>query len=210
MWNPILKWVLGRSVTLALLNGVPEAQRQLLETEGGHATIGEFIKNNLETVLLQLPIKDNYFYRVYLTGSYTKDCCPEYLTKEGFTKLKAGCIDKVSAHTQTIEEFLIDHPQKDITRFVLLDHMDWMSAHPDILAKEWQSIIDRSPENARYLWRSASLYARFVGETQVEYQGKKSQIKDLVSMNTELAAELHPLDRVHTYANFFIADLQAH
>lgn len=207
LWNPVMKWIFGRSTTLALLNGVPEAQRQLLEQEGGHATIGDFIKNNLEAVLLDLPLSDNYFYRVYLTGQYTKDCCPEYLTKEGFSKLKAGAVNRVSAHTQTIEEFLISHPEKDITRFVLLDHMDWMASHPEILAKEWQTIMDRSPKNARYLWRSASMFAKFVGETKVSYEGKQGTVGDFIKFNKELAAELHPLDRVHTYANFFIADL---
>lgn len=207
LWNPVLKWVFARSSTLALLNGVPEAQRQLLEQEGGHATIGEFIHKNLEVVFRNLPLADNYFYRVYLTGQYTKDCCPEYLTKEGFTKLKAGAINRVSTHTQTIEEFLLSHPEKDITRFVLLDHMDWMVLHPEILAKEWQAIMDRSPKDAKYLWRSASMFAKFVGETPVTYEGKKTTVGELVEFNKELAAELHPVDRVHTYANFFIADL---
>jgi len=200
-------WILGRSVTLALLNGVPEAQRQLLAEEGGHATIGDFIKNNLEVVMTKLPIKDNYFYRVYLTGQYTKDCCPSYLSKEGFTKLKAGAIDRVSVHTETIEEFLISHGKKDITRFVLLDHMDWMSANPGILQKEWQTLVDHAPDNAKFLWRSASVKAKFVGETEVEFRGKKQQVKDIVHMNSELASQLHELDRVHTYANFFVADL---
>jgi S-adenosylmethionine-diacylglycerol 3-amino-3-carboxypropyl transferase len=53
---------------------------------------------------------------VYLTGQYAKDCCPDYLTKEGFAKLKHGAVNRVSIHTQTIEEvkphplaiFLID------------------------------------------------------------------------------------------------------
>jgi len=47
------------SVTLALLNGVPDAQRDLLEQEGGHPSIADFIKNNLEFIMTQLPIKDN-------------------------------------------------------------------------------------------------------------------------------------------------------
>jgi S-adenosylmethionine-diacylglycerol 3-amino-3-carboxypropyl transferase len=82
LWNPVLMWFLGNryitdtivtfndivkfltyllffSVTLALLNGVPDAQRDLLENEGGHATIADFIKNNIEFIMTQLPIKDN-------------------------------------------------------------------------------------------------------------------------------------------------------
>lgn len=209
LWNPVLMWLLGSSVTLALLNGVPEAQRELLEKESGHKTIGDFIKNNLEFLMTELPIKDNYFYRVYLTGEYTKECCPDYLTEEGFNKLKAGAVDRISIHTQTIEEFLVSHDEKDITRFILLDHMDWMSAYPEILQKEWQAIMDKSPEDAKYLWRSASEKAEFVGRTTIEYKGKKRQLNDLFAYNTDLAQRLHVLDRVHTYAGFFVADLSA-
>jgi len=209
MWNPILMWLLGSSVTLALLNGVPDAQRELLEKEGGHPSVGLFIKNNLEVVMTQLPIHDNYFYRVYLTGEYAKDCCPDYLTREGFAKLKAGAVDRISIHTETIEEFLVKHDKKDITRFILLDHMDWMSTSPEPLSKEWQAILSRSPENARYLWRSASETAEFVGDTEVEQDGKKLQLRELLHYNTALSSKLHALDRVHTYASFFIADLNA-
>jgi|NOAtaT_6_FD_contig_101_300682_length_1498_multi_9_in_0_out_0_1 S-adenosylmethionine-diacylglycerol 3-amino-3-carboxypropyl transferase len=209
MWNRLLMWFLGNSVTLALLNGVPDAQRDLLEQEGGHASIADFIKNNLEFIMTQLPIKDNYFYRVYLTGEYTKDCCPEYLTKEGFEKLKAGAIDNVSYHTETIEEFLVSHKKKDITRFILLDHMDWMSTNPVPLRKEWQAILDNAPENTRVLYRSASETAEFVGDTEVKFNGKDQTVRDVLNYNPSVASKLHVLDRVHTYAGFFVADLRA-
>lgn len=132
MWNPVIMWFLERSFTLALLNGVPEAQRELLEKEGGFKSIGLFIKDSMETIMTKLPIHDNYFYRVYLTGEYTKDCCPDYLTEEGFKTLKNGAVDKISIHTTTITEFLREHKKKDISRFVLLDHMDWMASAPKV------------------------------------------------------------------------------
>jgi len=207
MWNPVLMWLLGSRAVLALLNGVPDAQRQLLEKEGGHATVGLFIKNSLEVVMTQLPLKDNYFYRVYLTGEYAKECCPDYLTKEGFAKLKAGSVNNISIHTETIEEFLSTYPEKDITRFILLDHMDWMSADHESLGKEWQQILDHAAEDAKFLWRSASETAEFVGETQVKYEGREARVKDLVTYDMSLAKKLHALDRVHTYASFFVTTL---
>lgn len=167
MWNPVIMWFLERSFTLALLNGVPEAQRQLLEKEGGFQSIGLFIKDAMETIMTKLPIRDNYFYRVYLTGEYTKECCPDYLTEEGFTILKRGAVDKISIHTTTITEFLQEHKKKDISRFVLLDHMDWMASAPKILSEEWTEMIAHSTDDARFLWRSASKEASFVGDTGV-------------------------------------------
>jgi S-adenosylmethionine-diacylglycerol 3-amino-3-carboxypropyl transferase len=216
LWNPLIMWFFGSSAALALLNGVPEAQRELLEKEGGSKTIGHFIKEQMEVVFCKLPIKDNYFYRVYLTGQYTKDCCPDYLTEEGFNKLKAGAADKISIHTTTITEFLESHKKKDITRYVLLDHMDWMAASPKALSEEWEAMIDHAADTgARFLWRSASVEASYVGETKVtrHVTGGDGQVttvvpvKSLLDYDYTLAAKLHPLDRVHTYASFFIADL---
>ena len=39
----------------------------------------------MEAVFAKLPFVDNYFWRVYITGSYTPDCCPEYLKPANFT-----------------------------------------------------------------------------------------------------------------------------
>jgi len=143
-----------------------------------------------------------------LTGQYTKDCCPDYLTEEGFNKLKEGAADKISIHTTTITEFLRTHKEKDITRFVLLDHMDWMSNSPKDLSEEWEEMIDHSAEGAKFLWRSASAEASYVGETKVKRGDSIVPVKDMLEYDYRLADKLHALDRVHTYASFFVADLK--
>jgi S-adenosylmethionine-diacylglycerol 3-amino-3-carboxypropyl transferase len=107
MWNSVIMWFLERSITLALLNGVPEAQRELLEKEGGFKSIGLFIKDSMETIMTKLPIHDNYFYRVYLTGEYTKDCCPDYLTEEGFNILKNGAVRFLEIPCTDSKSFLL-------------------------------------------------------------------------------------------------------
>ena len=33
-------------------------------------------------MMTELPIGDNYFWRIYITGSYTLHCCPNYLRRE--------------------------------------------------------------------------------------------------------------------------------
>ena len=74
-----------------------------------------------------MPLRDNYFWRVYLTGQYTPDCCPEYLRPANFARLKAGLVDRVSIHHTSVAGYLEKHDEP-ISRFVLLDHMDWLSA----------------------------------------------------------------------------------
>ena len=73
-----MKFAMNRDTTMSML-GVPKAQRRQIETQypGG---LVKFIQDCVESRLSQsLPIHDNYFWRVYLNGQYTRECCPEYL-----------------------------------------------------------------------------------------------------------------------------------
>lgn len=206
LWTPFLRWAMRRDVTLSLL-GVPRAQRRQLDRSypGG---ILQFVVDSLETVFTKLPIKDNYFWRVYLTGEYTPECCPEYLKQENFQKLKNGLVDRIQIHTNTILGFLRENKEVEISRYILLDHMDWLAeVRADVLAEEWQMMLNRAAPETRFLWRSAGLEVDFVDPINVEWQGQPCKIGDLFTYQQQLAAELHPKDRVHTYGSFYIAHL---
>ena len=77
---------------------MPRAQRNQIEAqyEGG---IAQFVYDCVEAVFARLPLADNYFWRVYMTGHYTPDCCPEYLKPENFQKLRDGLADRIEVHT---------------------------------------------------------------------------------------------------------------
>lgn len=205
LFKPLLRWLLGRDATMAML-GVPRSQRQQLDRDypGGTA---QFIEDRVETVFAKLPLQDNYFWRVYMTGKYTPDCCPEYLKAENFEKLKGGIVDRVSTHTNSLLGFLEKHDGQ-ISRYVLLDHMDWLYAnYKEILNTEWQAIVDKAAPGTKIIWRSASLNVEFVDPIEVQRNGQKFKMGDLLKYNRELAAQLHPIDRVNTYGSFYIADL---
>jgi S-adenosylmethionine-diacylglycerol 3-amino-3-carboxypropyl transferase len=206
LWSRLVKFLMNRDTTLSLL-GVPQAQRKQIETqyEGG---IVKFIQDCLDSVFGTLPIQDNYFWRLYATGSYTPSCCPEYLERENFEALKGGLVDRISVHTDTVEGFLRNHDGK-ISRFVLLDHMDWLSFHLyDALVSEWDAILSRADKNTRILWRSGGLRTEYIETVPVKFQGKEMQLGEILTFDTEKAKELHKLDRVHTYGSFYIADLK--
>lgn len=204
--NGVLRRILSQDATMALL-GVPSQQRkQVEETYGGGIML--FIEDCIETVFAKLPIHDNYFWRVYLKGEYTPTCCPEYLKPEGFAALKGGLVDRVSTHTTTVEAFLRG-TDKPVTRYILLDHMDWLSTlKKPWLQQEWQAIVDRAAPTARVLWRSGAMRVEFVDPLKVTVNGRERRVGDLLTYHKELAARLHPLDRVHTYGSFYIADLR--
>ena len=208
LWGRTIRTIMNRDTTMSML-GVPKAQRRQIDTQypGG---LVKFVENCLDAVLGTLPISDNYFWRVYATGSYTPSCCPEYLERDNFQKLKDGLVDRISTHTMTVEQFLrnVDTDVK-ISRFVLLDHMDWLSHHLyDALVAEWDAILDRAAPQTRIIWRSGGLRTEYIDTVPVERDGQKYQLGDLLEMHPEQAAELHTRDRVHTYGSFYIADLK--
>ncbi|MEM9587543.1 MAG: BtaA family protein [Planctomycetota bacterium] len=205
LWTRSLRWALKRDMTMAML-GVPRSQRNQIDRTypGG---LAQFIQDRIAHVFREIPLHDNYFWRVYLTGEYTPTCCPEYLKPEGFEKLKGGMADRVETHTNTVEGFLRQYDGQ-VTRFVLLDHMDWLyDRKPELLASEWQAIVDRASSSARVLWRSAAMEVDFVDPIGVQIEGRSVRLGDLLTYHGDLATDLHQLDRVQTYGSFYIADL---
>ncbi len=206
-WSKSMRFAMRRDTILSLL-GVPRAQRHQIETQyqGG---INQFLQDCVEAVFARLPLSDNYFWRVYMTGHYTRECCPEYLKPENFQKLRDGLADRVQTHTDSVEGFLTKDP-RPISRFVLLDHMDWLSTRRlPLLAQEWQAIVRRAAPGARILWRSAGLRTEFVDRAQIVVEGKPRSVGELLTYDRPLAEELHSQCRVHTYGSFHIADLAA-
>ncbi len=205
LWSRFVRWTIAQPMVMNLL-GVPYPQRRLVEAQHPDGIAG-YIRASVQYVFRQLPLTDNYFWRVYLTGQYSRDCCPEYLKPENFQRLKDGGIDCIDIHTQTVTGFLVRN-QVPISRFVLLDHMDWMSSYyPMALAEEWQAILDRATPGARILLRSAQ--ARPGWLDQVRIGDNARPLRQSLRFLDDLARSLQPADRVHTYPGFVIADAPA-
>jgi S-adenosylmethionine-diacylglycerol 3-amino-3-carboxypropyl transferase len=203
IWTMPLRFLVNRDAFLSMA-GVPRAQREQVESqyEGG---IVQFVHDCLEAVFSRLPLSDNYFWRVYLNGRYTPECCPEYLKKINFLKLKSGLVDRIHVHTGAVHDFLENH-DVPISRFVLLDHMDWFSGRLHVLLeKEWQWIVRRATPSAKIIWRSGGLDTEFVNRVRVDISGCRRLIGDVLEYNRTLSERLHALCRVHTYGSFHIA-----
>ncbi len=205
-WGGMLRWGLRRDTALAML-GVPRSQRRQID-ENYPGGIASYIVDQVEDLLTNVSMRDNYFWRVYINGEYSRECCPEYLKEDNFYRLKAGLVERVEVHTNTLLGFLLEH-SRDISRFVLLDHMDWLYEHRrDLLQREWQAIVDRAAPAARIIWRSAAPSVDFVDELPVVVEGKIAQVGELLRYERQLAQQLHRQDRVHTYGSFHITQLE--
>lgn len=205
VWTPLVRRAICSDVSLWLA-GVPKAQRDQVERNYERG-VAQLLEECLEAVFARLPLGDNYFWRVYVTGHYTEACCPEYLKEENFLRLKDGLADRVSVFTDSVEGFLRKHPAR-LSRFVLLDHMDWLASHrQDWLQQEWQAIVDRAAPNARVLFRSGGLTVDYVDPLVVKLPGGTCRMGELLHYDRPLAESLHQLDRVHMYGSFHVADL---
>lgn len=201
LWSRSMNWALSRQLTMSML-GVPHPQRREVERQHADGVAG-FIREAIRYVFRHLPVGENYFWRLYLQGHYTEDCCPEYLKPINFLRLKGGLASVIEPHTSTVTAFLQRNPAP-VSRFVLLDHMDWMASHyPAALAEEWQAIFQRMSPGARIIFRSAHADPAYLRSLHVPGTGP---LAERLTFDRALAARLAPLDRVHTYAGFHIAE----
>ncbi len=142
LWGPTVRWMTRQDLFLTLL-GVPRSQRRQIDRRyrGG---ISQYVEDQVDELCTQVPVGDNYFWRVYATGQYTPECCPGYLQEDNFLALKAGLVDRISVHTTTVLDFLQSTPHR-VSCFVLLDHMDWLyEQHQGVLLRQWQAVVDRA------------------------------------------------------------------
>jgi S-adenosylmethionine-diacylglycerol 3-amino-3-carboxypropyl transferase len=194
LFGRAITWLLLQPAALAFV-GVPTQQLQLVEKQypGGLAGC---MRHNLRQVFTMVPVRDNYFWRVYLTGRYTAACCPSYLQAANFSTLKDR-LDRVSLHTTTVTGFLQAHPG-EYSHFVLLDHQDWLAWHdlPALLA-EWGQIFGNSRPGTKILLRSAGPDLSFL----------PPPVTARLRLFPELTRPLHRVDRVGTYGSLHLAEV---
>ena len=207
LWTRPVNWALSRQITMSMV-GVPHPQRKEVERQHSGGVAG-FVRESLDYVARSLPVWSNYFWTLYLRGSYTLANCPEYLKRSNFLALKGGLVDRITPHTCTVTEFLHATGER-ISKFVLLDHMDWMSSyHPAALVEEWNAILGRAATNARLIFRSAHASPDYLGLVRVGPGANARPLREALRFHPALAERLTRCDRVHTYAGFHIADVRA-
>jgi S-adenosylmethionine-diacylglycerol 3-amino-3-carboxypropyl transferase len=194
LWGRVLKWLMKQPALMAML-GVPRPQIRLIDEHSPGGLAG-YVREKFRHVMTNVHIRDNYFWRVYVTGSYTPECCPNYLKEENFQTL-ADYTDRIHIHTCTVTDFLRENPG-EYSHFVLLDHQDWLANHdPAALEEEWDHIFANSRPGAKVLMRSAGLDVSFLPES----------VLPRLKMHPELTEPLHAQDRVGTYGSLHFAEI---
>jgi S-adenosylmethionine-diacylglycerol 3-amino-3-carboxypropyl transferase len=192
--NPLMQWIVQQHFVQSML-GVPKSQQHLAAERYPDGLAG-YVRHCLRQVFAQLPLADNYFWKVYFQGHYTPDCCPNYLQAAHFDTLRAR-VGRIVAHTDSLSGFLRKNPDA-YTHFVLLDHQDWLAAHlRPVLEEEWRLILDNAAPGAKVLLRSAAFELDFLPDF----------VRARVRFDREAAAREHARDRVGTYASTWIGEI---
>jgi len=186
------RWLFNRHVFQSML-GVPEIQQQLAKKSYRDGMAG-YVQQCFRKVFTGQSLRDNYFWKVYLLGSYSSDCCPNYLQSNHFYTLQ-NRVNRLQSHTATLSQFLQNNPGQ-YTHFILLDHQDWMAAHNrPALEEEWQLILDNAAPHAKILLRSAAETVDFI----------PTFAQEKLRLDTEKVAKIQAADRVGTYASTLLA-----
>ncbi len=186
---------LARNPAVMALLGVPRPQIELINARYPGALWG-YVRDKMRHVFTQVPMRDNYFWRVYITGAYTPQCCPNYLKKKhaDFYRTHVG---RIQTHTGTLTDFLTRHPGV-YSHFVLLDHQDWLAYHDmEGLEAEWRGILANSRSGTRVLMRSACHEADFL----------PAWVKKRLVFFPDRTTSLHRRDRVGTYGSLLFAEV---
>ncbi len=194
LWNKLIRWVIKHPMMMAMV-GVPRPQMQLINDQypGG---LVQYVRDSLKHLSTEVAIHDNYFWRVYLTGSYTKTCSPNYLKAENFELLRQNST-KIHTYNTTFTEFLKCHPGP-YSHYILLDHQDWLAWHaPEVLAEEWNYILMNSQPGTKILLRSAALELDFL----------PPEAEERLKFFPEKTVPLHQQDRVGTYGSLHFAEV---
>jgi S-adenosylmethionine-diacylglycerol 3-amino-3-carboxypropyl transferase len=176
--------------------GIHKSQMALIEKEyaGG---VPDYLITKLRRVFTETSIQENYFWRVYIQGAYTRQCCPNYLKEENFSVLRER-VDRVRVVTGTVTELLRSDPGP-FTHVTLLDHQDWLACYDAAeLEAEWRALLARTARQARILLRSAGLALDFL----------PAWLQERVRFAPERTGFAHRLDRVGTYGSLHLAEVQ--
>lgn len=195
LWTALCQWLAKYPVALTVIGGVPWPQIQLIEKQYAGGLAG-YLRDKLKNIITAVPINDNYFWRVYLTGCYTDDCCPNYLKRENFDRLGPKTA-AIHTYNCTLAEFLQQHPGP-YTHFVLLDHQDWLAWHkPEVIEQEWRLILKSSRPGSKVLMRSAVQEINFLPDF----------VKASLRFYPALTTPLHPRDRVGIYSSLHLGEV---
>lgn len=189
LWRPVIKRLI-KSRWFMYLCGVHPHQFGLVHHE---YDMYDFVHERIEHVLTQVPIYDNYFLSMTVTGRFRGDRVPPYLREENYAALRDS-IGRVQIVQGWLGPFLDMQPAGSIHKFNLMDIFDWM--RPDAVEDAFRRIIRAASDDARAIYRSG----------RYRYDPPAS-LDEHYRRHDALASRLLHQDRSATYGSFYVLTL---
>lgn len=133
--------------------GIPPAQFAAL---AGGQDMSDVLRQRVEKLACNFPIKENYFARQAFARSYSASeggVLPPYLDAGNFDSIRARC-DRVDVRHESMTQFLSHCAGRSVDAIVLLDAQDWMSVGQ--LTDLWREINRVASPGARVIFRTAA------------------------------------------------------
>ncbi|KAF7353837.1 S-adenosyl-L-methionine-dependent methyltransferase [Mycena venus] len=193
----LVAFLLGSPILYWKKLGIPSNQREMLLKDG---SVFEYIRATLDPVISTYLLKtENYFYHLALMGHYSPRCCPEYLTRSGFDRLKANngeAMDAFRLHTKPMVNALRGLPASSLTHIIFMDHLDSLC--------ETTEADDEIAEAYRVLDHAGSVFWCSIMRTPWYNKNFEEGGFEVTALYVRSSSN-KPMDRVNIYASFFKA-----
>jgi betaine lipid synthase len=173
--NIVCKLIVGQESFLWSALGVPKHQLAMIEKDHAESeavtgpapsdrktrshAIWRYMVNTLDPVAEQTHISmDNPYYHVCMAGQFSRECHPDYLSRKAHTKLsRPGALDRISIHTDEVDEVLRHMTPGSLTVAVIMDSMDWFDPHSAAATVQITNLNRTLKMGGRVLLRSSAL-----------------------------------------------------
>lgn len=194
LFSPIVTRILiANPVFLWKALGVPLNQASMID--GG---ILKYIIDTIEPLLSRSLIStDNYFYYLCLMGHYSRDNCPDYITRHGYNNLakRKNGIDGIRLHTDTINDVVERIRPASVNHAIVMDHMDWFPPTGNEARDEIRALNKALATGGNVLLRSSSTKPWYI--KVYEQEGFECRAAGVRTSG-------HSIDRVNMYASTWV------
>lgn len=141
---------------------------------------GPLIRKQVDHVLRNLPIWENYFVHWVLTRSYPSgSCMPPYLQENNFETIRSR-VDRITIVNEEIETFINRHDRWTFSKFNLSNIFDWVD--DDSFIAILQEISKKARPNARLCYYNL-LHHRVIPDTLTAFKRKYNFAMKLLQQN---------------------------
>ena len=157
----LVRWATSKKMSLYGL-GIPPAQYDALVSASAAGDMSEVLRQRLEKLACDFPLKENYFAWQAFGRSYAPQDgestgkagpLPPYLKPEHFDDIRERA-GRVRVLNRNFIEHLQSVPDDTLDAYVLLDAQDWMT--DAILNSLWAEITRTARPGARVIFRTAA------------------------------------------------------